>query len=78
MATERDKFKFPTLITAIHGAAERRITAVKHPVNIPDDGLPGMENIKHFFIMVIKDVLKDVHKTIMRDLMTENNPTPQD
>ena len=78
MAAERDKFKFPTLITAIHGTAERRITAVKHPVNIPDDRLSGMENIKHFFIMVIKDVLKDVHKTIMRDLMTENNPTPQD
>ena len=78
MAAERDKFKFPALITAIHGTAEGRITAVKHPVDIPDDRLPGMENIKHFLIMVIKDVLKDVHKTIMRDLMTENNPTTQD
>lgn len=78
VAAERDKFKFPAFITAIHGTAKRRITAVKHPVNIPDDRLPRMENIKHFFIMVIKDVLKDVHKTIMRDLMTENNPTPQD
>ena len=78
MTAERNKFKFPAFITAIHGSAERRVTTVKHPVNIPDDRLSGMENIKHFFVMVIKDILKDVHKTIMRDLATENNPTPQD
>ena len=78
MAAEGDKFKFATFITAKHGPAKRRVTADKHPVNIPDDRLSGMENIKHFFIMVIKDVLKDIHKTIMRDLATESNPTPPD
>ena len=78
VAAERDKFKFATFVTAIHGTAERRVTAVKHPVDIPDDGLPGMEDIKHFFIVVFKDVLKNVHKSIMKDLATENNPTPQD
>ena len=78
VAAERDKFEFTALIAAIHGTAERRITTVKHPVDIPDDGLPGMEDIKHFFIVVFKDVLKNVHKSIMKDLATENNPTPQD
>lgn len=78
VAAERDKFKFSTFVTAIHGTAERRVTTVKHPVDIPDDGLPGMEEIKHFFIMVFEDVLKNVHKRIMKDLATENNPTPQD
>lgn len=78
MAAERDKFKFPTFVTAIHGTAERRVTTVKHPVDIPEDGLPGMEEIKHFFIMVFEDVLKNVHKRIMKDLATKNNPTPQD
>ena len=78
VAAERDKFEFTTLIAAIHGTTERRVTAVKHPVNVPNDGLPGMENVKHFFIMVFKDVLKNVHKIIMKDLIVENNPTPQD
>ena len=78
MAAERDKFKLTTFVTAIYGTAERRVTAVKHPVDIPDDGLAGMEDIKHFFIMVFKDVLKNVHKIIMKDMVTENNPTPQD
>lgn len=42
VAAERDKFKVPTFVTAIHGTAERRVTTVEHPVNIPDDGVPGM------------------------------------
>lgn len=42
VAAERDKSEFTAFITAIHGTAERRVTAVEHPVNIPDDGLPGM------------------------------------
>ena len=78
VAAERDKFKLTTFVTAIHGTAERGITTVKHPVDIPNDGLSGMEDIKHFFIVVFKDVLKNVHKIIMKDLIVENNPTPQD
>ena len=78
VAAERDKFKFSTFVTAIHGPTKRRVTTVKHPVNVPDDRLSGMKDIKHFFVMVIKDVLKDIHEIIMRDLVTENNPTPQD
>lgn len=78
VAAERNKFEFAAFVTTIHGTAERRVTAVEHPVNIPDDGLPGMEKIKHFFIMVFKDVLENIHKSIMNDLATENNPTPQD
>ena len=78
VAAERDKFEPAAFITTIHGTAERRVTAVEHPVDIPDDGLAWMEKIKHFFIMVFKDVLENVHKSIMNDLAKENNPTPQD
>ena len=78
VTAERDKFKLATFVTTIHGTAERGVAAVKHPVYIPDDGLSGMEDIKHFFIMFFKDVLKNIHKIIMNDLVTENNPTPQD
>lgn len=30
--------KFTTFIASIHGTAKRWVTAVKHPVNIPNDG----------------------------------------
>ena len=78
VAAERDKFEFPTFVTSKHGATERRITTVKHPVNIPGDGLAGVEDIKHFFIMVSKNFLKDVHETIMQDMSAESNPTPHE
>ena len=78
VAAERDKFKFPAFVTGIHGPTERRVTAVKHPVNIPDDGLAWMEDIKHFFIMVSKNFLEYVHKTIMQDMSAESNPTPHE
>ena len=78
VAAERDKFEFPTFVTGIHGTTERRVTTVKHAVNIPGDGLAGVEDIKHFFIMVTKNLLKDVHETIMQDMSTESNPTPHE
>ena len=74
MAAEREKFEFPTFVTG----TERRITTVKHPVNIPGDGLSGMEDIKHFFIMVSKNFLEYVHKTIMQNMSAESNPTPHE
>ena len=61
VAAERNKLKFATFVTSIRGATERRVTAVKHPVNISDDRLAGMKDIKHFFIMVFKDVLEDYY-----------------
>lgn len=36
------------------------------------------ERNKDFFIVFSKNLLKDVHKSIMKELWTENNPTPQD
>lgn len=78
VAAERDKFKFAAFVTGKHGTTERRVTTVKHPVNIPDDGLSGMEDIKHFFIMVSKNFLEYVHKTIMQDMSAESNPTPHE
>lgn len=40
-------------------------------MNISYDKLSRMEDIKHFFIIIIKNVLNDVCKTIMGDLVTE-------
>lgn len=55
-----------------------KFSLVKHPVNIPGDGLAGVKDIKHFFIMVSKNLLKDVHETIMQDMSAESNPTPHE
>ncbi len=35
-----------------------------------------MEDIFNFFVVFYKNLLKDVHKSIMREFRVENNPTP--
>ena len=67
MAAERDKFKFPTVGTAIHRATIRRITAVDHFFNVFHDDGTGMKRIFNFFIVFFKNFLEDVHKTIMKE-----------
>ena len=57
VTAKRNKFKFPTMRTAIHGAAERRITTVYHFVNVFHLGFSGMKGIFNFFIIVVKDFL---------------------
>ena len=74
MAAERDKFKFATVRTAIHRAAIRRIPAVDHFFNVFHDNRTGMKNIFNFFVVFFKNLLKDIHKTIMKEWKTEINP----
>ena len=57
VTTERNKFKFATVWTGIHGAAEGRVTAVDHFINIFHLRISGMESIFDFFIMICKDLL---------------------
>ena len=42
LAPERNKLVLTTGTTPIHGTAERRVSAIKHPVNGFHDGCPGM------------------------------------
>ena len=41
-AAERDEFEVTTVGTAVHGATERRVTTVKHPVNVINNSLSWM------------------------------------
>jgi hypothetical protein len=57
VAAERDEFKFTAVWTAIHGTAERGITAVDHFFNIFHLSFSGMKSIFYFFIIVGKNFL---------------------
>lgn len=74
VAAEGDKFKRATGRAAVHGAAKGRVSTVDHFFNILDNGLSWMKKIDHFFVMVSKNVLKYVHRTIMRENEIKRNP----
>lgn len=57
VAAKRYKFKFTAVRAAKHGAAKRRIAAVKHPVDIFHLRFSGMKSIFNFFVMVFKNIL---------------------
>ena len=67
MAAEGDKFKIAAVRTAIHCAAIRRITAAYHFLNVFHDNGSGMKDIFNFFVVFFKNLLEDIHKTIMRE-----------
>ena len=67
MAAERDKFKFTTVRTAIHCTTIRRIPTVDHFFNVFHDNGTGMKDIFNFFVVFFKNLLEDVHKTIMKE-----------
>lgn len=78
MTTERNEFKTGTFGTGIHCAAIRRITAMDHFFYIFDHGRTRMKKVNHFFIVICKDFLKNVHDTIMQHGGEKENPFPQD
>ncbi len=78
MAAERNEFQFAAVRATVHGTAIRRLTTINHLLNVFHNNGTGMKNIFNFFVMFFKNLLKDVHKTIMKELRVENNPAPQD
>lgn len=76
-ATERNKFKVTAFGTGILCTAESRVTAVNHFCYVINDSLTWMQDVYHFFVMVIKNVLEYVHKIIMTQKKKKENPTPQ-
>lgn len=58
----------------IHGTAEGRITAVDHFINVFHFRFSGMEGIFNFFIIVGKNLLKYIHKTIMKENGRKRKP----
>ena len=71
---ERDGFQFSAERAAVQGTAERRIATVNHLIDIFHFRIPGADGIYNFFVMVSKNLLKDIHKTIMQEKVTKRNP----
>ena len=78
MAAKGYEFKFATMSTAIHGTAKRRIATVNHLFDVFHDNGTGMKDIFYFFIVFYKNLLKYIHKSIMQEMWSKSNPTPQE
>ena len=78
MAAERDEFEFAAVGTGIHGTAKRGVPAVYHFLHVFHNNGAWMEDIFNFFIMFFKNLLDNVHKSIMQEMWGESKPTPQD
>ena len=65
MTAEGNKFKLSTMRTAVHGTTKRRIATVDHFIDVLHLGSSGMKSIFNFFVVVSKDLLQNVHTTIM-------------
>ena len=78
VAAERDKFKISTVSAGIHGTAERRVATVNHLIYVFYLRTSGMKRVFDFLIIVGKDSLQDIHKSIIQEKRRKRNTTPQD
>ena len=74
VASEWDKFKLAAMGTTVHGTAKRWITTVDHLIDIFHLSRSGMKSIFDFFIMICKDLLQDIHDSIMKEKDKKRNP----
>lgn len=65
-AAERNEFPFTAFGAAIHSATKRGVSAIDHFFNVFHDDRSWMESIFNYFIIVRKDLLQDIHMTIMQ------------
>ena len=75
MAAERNEFEFAAVGTAIHGTAIRRGTTINHLIDVFHNDRTWMKNVFNFFVVLSKNLLKDIHKSIMKKLKKKSNPS---
>lgn len=76
VATEGNKLKVSAVWACIHGTAEGRVATVDHLGDVFHFNISGMKRILNNFVVVFKNLLKDVHKMIMKEMGQKNNPLP--
>ena len=76
VAAERDELEVAAFWTAVHSTAIRRVTTMNHLLDVLDNSVTRMKGIYHFFIMISKDSLKDIHEISMKEMMGKENPKP--
>lgn len=76
MAPKRDKFKVPTMGTAIHGAAIGGIPAVNNFFDIFHYNRSWFDIVFNNFIIIFEHLLDHVHEIIMKQSKEKNKPLP--
>lgn len=76
VAAEWDKLEVAAFWTAVHSTTIRRVTTMNHLLDVFNNSVARMECIYHFFIMIGKDSLKDIHEISMKEMMGKENPKP--
>lgn len=62
VTSERDKLSMVAFWTTVKSPTEGRITAVDHLLDVFHFDIAGMASVFNFFVMIAKDLLKNVHK----------------
>ncbi len=66
VTSERYEFHISTFGTSVHSATERRVTTMNHLLDVFNNSISRMKDVKHFFIMIDKYFLEYIHETIMQ------------
>ena len=78
VTAKRNKFHLSVVRAAIHGSTKERIATIVHLVHVFDYGSMRMGDINHFFVVVSKNSLNDIHMNIIEEMNGKKKPTPQD
>ena len=65
VTAKRNDFQLATMGATIHGTAKGWVAAFNHFVNILHPGFSGIKRVFNYFIIVCKNFLQYIHKTIM-------------
>ena len=74
VTAEGNEFEFSAFGAAVHGTTIRRVTTINHLPDVFHYCVARMKSIYHFFIMIGKDFLENIHMIIMYQSGTKNNP----
>ena len=74
VTAEGNEFEFSAFGAAVHGTTIRRVTTINHLLDVFHYCVARMKSIYHFFIMIGKDFLENIHMIIMDQSGTRNNP----
>ena len=73
LTAKRREFKLTTMRASKHGAAIGGIPTIDHLLDVFHNRGTRMESVLNFFIVVVKDSLKYVHTSIMREKKRKRN-----
>ena len=74
VATKWYVFKFITMRAHIHGTTIGWIPAVNHLGDVFHNDIPRMKAVFNYLVIVVENLLQNIHKTIMQEKEAKRNP----